>query len=241
MTNYLFAVFEFPDQWDGLFTRPEFIWTVPALLLLLALSLLYPWFQRRRADRRVRASIRRLGKTALGDVTVDNGMDGFVFIDFLVLTPAEILVVTLMNTRGIIFGGEKIDNWARVVGRRTYKFPNPLEASQERVLAVKYHVPGVEVRGLVLFTEGCTFPKGKPEGVMLPQEITTTMEQWEQVTIPTGLQTAWDRINDLARQGAETYGRDVLLLRGNDSHVREVVAGGLIVLALLWSAWHLFV
>jgi hypothetical protein len=239
MTDYLFTVFDYSPDWQALLRRPEFVWAVPALLLVLALWLLYPWVRRRRDERRVRANLRRMGKSALGDVTLDNGMEGFVFIDYLVLTPAEILVVTLMNTRGIIFGGEKIDSWARVVGRRTFKFPNPIAASQERVLAVKYHVPAAQVRGVVLFGAGCSFPKGKPDGVLQPQEISTDAEHWENVQIPPALQAAWDKLAETARLGFETYGHDVMLLRGTESHLRELIALVLGLVALAWSGWHL--
>jgi hypothetical protein len=239
MTNYFLTPLEFSADWQSLLWRSPFTWAVPVVLFFASLWLLYPWFDRGRAERRVRATIARMGKSALRDVSLDNGVEGFVFIDYLVLTPREILVVSLMNARGIVFGGEKIESWARVVGRRTHKFPNPLEASKERVLAVKYHVPEVEVRGLVLFGENSAFPKGKPDGVMVPQEITTDAASWEQALIPARVQAAWDKLAEMARRGEETYSREVLLLRGNPSHAREAVALALMVIAIAWGALHL--
>ena len=240
MNDYLHTVLEVPTDWYGLLWRSQFAWLIPSLLVAMSLAMLRPWFLRTRAERRVRTSIRRLGKTALTDVSLDNGMEGFVFIDYLVLTSTEILVVSLNHARGNVFGGEKIDQWARVMGRRTRKFPNPLVPNQERALAVKYHLPGASVRGVVLFGDGCVFPKGKPEGVMMAHEITSEPGHWERAEIPETLQAAWDRLAELAQRGAETYNQDVLLLRGSPSHVREIWAASLLLLAMAWSGWKLF-
>lgn len=240
MSDYLRNFLQFPvSDWHHLLLHARFAWAIPLALVVVSLLLLRPWFLRVRNERRVRASIRRLGKSSLRDVSLDNGMDGFAFIDCLVLNSEEILIVTLMRHRGIIFGGEKVDNWARVVGRRTVKFPNPLVASEDRLLAVKYHVPDVKVRGVVLFEEGCTFPKGKPEGVIVPQEIVTEPRQWEEAAVPEPLAAAWEKLSELSRRAESLYGHDLSLLRGDYSRLRETAAVSLLVLAVLWGAWQL--
>lgn len=219
----------------------QLVWAVPAVLLLLGLWLLRPWFRRWRHEARVRASIRCLGKLAMRDVSLDNGMEELAFIDWLVLTPQEILVVTLQRGRGNVFGAEKIDSWARVVGRRTFRFPNPLIANDERVLALKYHLPHAPARGIVLWEDGATFPKGKPDGVLLPSEITGDAREWQQVEIPAPLQSAWDRLAELGTRGEQMYGRDLVMLRGEISRIREVLAISLLMLALavsMWSGWQ---
>jgi hypothetical protein len=231
------------SQMQQLLLESQLVWAVPGLLFVFGLWLLRPWFRRYRREARVRACIRRLGKTAMRDVSLDNGMEGMAFIDWLVLTDGEILAVTLQRGRGAVFGAEKTDSWARVVGRRTYRFNNPLMASDERVLAVKYHLPKVPVRGIVLFEEGASFPKGKPEGVLLPADVTGDRKQWEQVEIPAALQTAWDQLAELGTQGEQMYGRDLLVLRGRATPLREVLAVSLLMLALavsMWRGWHLF-
>lgn len=220
----------------------QLVWAAPVLLLILGLWLLRPWIARRRRERRVRQSIRRLGKLAMRDVSLDNGMDSLAFIDWLVLTSKEILVITLQRGRGIMFGAEKIDTWARVVGRHTFRFPNPLTANHELVMAVKYQLPQVPVRGIVLCEDGASFPKGKPEGVVLPAEIEGDAKAWEQVEVPAALQSAWERLAELGSRGEQIYGRDLVILRGESGRAREALAVMLLMLALgisMWGGWRI--
>lgn len=220
----------------------QLVWAVPVLLLVMGLWLLRPWIARRRRERRVQENIRRLGKLAMRNVSLDDGMDSLAFIDWLVLTSKEILVVTLQRGRGVMFGGEKLDTWARVVSRRTFRFPNPLTRNRELVMAVRYQLPKVPVRGIVLCEEGVSFPKGKPEGVLLPAEIEGDAKDWEQVEIPESLQAAWTRLAELGSRGEEIYGRELVILRSKSSYAREVLAITLLMLALgisMWSGWQI--
>lgn len=242
MTDYHAFIEHASNQMQYFLFQMQFVWAVPVVLLLLGLWLLRPWFGRRRREARVRASVQRLGKLAMRDVSLDNGMEALAFVDWLVLTPMEILVITLQRGRGIMFGGEKTDTWARVVGRRTFRFPNPLTTNGELVMAVKYHVPQVPVRGVVLCEEGAAFPKGKPEGVVLPEELTGDAKAWEQVEVPAPLQSTWDRLAELGSRGEQMYGRDLLVLRGESNRLREALAVSLLMLALgvsMWSGWRI--
>lgn len=242
MNEHHALVDTFSSQLQYYLFQWQLVWAVPVLLLLAALWLLRPWNARRRRERRVQENIRRLGKAAMRDVSLDDGMDALAFVDWLVLTPQEILVITLQRGRGIMFGGEKTDTWARVVGRRTFRFPNPLTANDELVMAVKYQLPKVPVRGIVLCEDGVSFPKGKPEGVLLPAEIEGDAKDWEQVEIPGAMQAAWARLTELGSRGEEIYGRELVMLRGTSSPTREALAIMLLLLALgisMWSGWQI--
>ncbi|MFA5529887.1 MAG: nuclease-related domain-containing protein [Thiohalomonadaceae bacterium] len=242
MNDYHALIEQSSSQLQYFLFQLQMVWGLAALLLLVGLWLLRPWMARRRREARVRRSIRRLGKLAMRDVSLDNGMDSLAFIDWLVLTSKEILVVTLQRGRGIMFGGEKMDTWARVVGRRTFRFPNPLLANHELVMAVKYHLPQLPVRGIVLCEEGASFPKGKPEGVLLPTDIEGDAKAWRQVEIPAPLVSAWEHLVELGSRGEQIYGRELLLLRRESGRAREVLAAVLLMLALgvtMWGGWRM--
>jgi hypothetical protein len=243
MTDYHAFIHNLPSQLQHFLFDAQLVWVVPAVLLAASLWLLRPWFRRWRQAARMRACVAHLGKAVMRNVSLDNGMDGVAFMDWLVLTDRDILVVSMQRGHGIVFGADTIDSWARVVGRRTTRFPNPLAVNAERVAAVKFHEPGVAVRGIVLFEEGASFPKGQPEGVLLPSQITDQSGAWAVKAIPEPLQAAWEHLGELGARGEQAYGRDMQALRGGAGHGREIVALILLMLSLavaIWGGWQLF-
>ena len=55
------------------------------------------------------------------------GIDGFFFIDYLILLPRRILALNLQSLEGNVFGGENIELWTQVENNKSAKFKNPLE------------------------------------------------------------------------------------------------------------------
>ncbi len=242
MTDYHAFIQNVTSQLQHALFEAQLVWAIPVVLLALSLWLLRPWFQRCRQAARIRACVTSLGRAVMRNVSVENGLDGVAFMDWLVLTDREILVLSMQRGHGIVFGADKTDSWARVVGRRTVRFPNPLAANAERVAAVKFHAPGVAVRGIVLFEEGVSFPKGQPEGVLLPSQITGEAAAWADKEIPAPLQAAWEHLGELGARGEQAYGRDMQALRGGASHGREIAALFLLTLSLaiaVWGGWLL--
>jgi len=237
MTDYHAFIHNVTSQLQHALFEAQLVWVISAILLVFSLWLLRPWFQRWRQAARLRARVASLGKAVMRNVSLENGIEGVAFMDWLVLTHREILVVTMQRGRGIVFGADKTDSWARVVGRRTVRFPNPLAANQERVAAVKFHAPGVAVRGIVLFEEGASFPKGQPEGVLLPSQITDEAAGCADKEIPAPLQAAWEHLGELGARGEQAYGRDMQALRGGASHGREIAALILMTLSLAVAGW----
>jgi hypothetical protein len=76
---------------------------------------------------------------------------------------------------------------------------------------------------------------------MLVQEIATTPDHWSHLSVSPSLQSAWDKLTELAGRGQELYGRDVQLLRGSRSRAPEFAAISLVILALAWIGWRLFI
>lgn len=162
------------------------------LLLVLAYKPL-----RELVDRlRIRWAVRSLGADSMRDVVIPDGMDGHVYIEHLVLTPARVLVVSVKRYGGAIFGGQNMDMWAQVTGNRSYKFPNPLHDVEAAVLAVKSHLPDVDVEGLILFDRDSSFPKGKPPGVLHISEIKQRKSDRRR-DIPDAVRGAWSKLLEL--------------------------------------------
>lgn len=165
------------------------------LLLLLLLILIFSKPLRNVFERfRVSRAIKRLGTASMSNVVLSDGMDGHVYIEHLVLTPTQVLVVSVRRYPGAIFAAKNMDMWAQVTDGGSYKFPNPLHEIQTATAAVKNHLPDAPVNGIILFGRDSTFPKGKPDGVMHISEITKLPAPNPDTVVPERVRQAWDRL-----------------------------------------------
>jgi len=218
--------------------RALLFWLIPLILTGLALYLLAPAIKRWTHRRRIDKVLARLGPEHLAGVVLEDGVEGLTHIDRLIAGPRGLTVVTLVPHDGIIFGGDDIDRWTRVIGRRTIKFPNPIADNREGVLAVQYHLPGTPVQGLTLFTGECSFPKGKPDTAVLPDEIRLPSHRPE---IPSDVQQVWDRLRTLAEQTAKRHSSELRLIKGERSHGRPMIGWALLLMAGVSVGWGLVV
>ena len=89
---------------------------VAALLLVLVLLIvIFSKPLRNVFDQfRVSRAIKRLGTASLSNVVLSDGMDGHVYVEHLVLTPTQVLVVSVRRYPGAIFAAKNMDMWAQV-------------------------------------------------------------------------------------------------------------------------------
>jgi hypothetical protein len=168
--------------------------TVLTCLLLAAVLVFVVWFNQpaRREQRRIRRAVSRLGAKSLGNVRLSDGVDGEIFIDYLVLTPNDIKIVSVKHYPGLIYGGEQLPNWTQVVNRRSHTFPNPLHEMSLKVMIVKAIVPDAEVNGITLFGRNSRFPTSQPEGVVTLHDINA---QAATGPIPVALLDSWNTLS----------------------------------------------
>ncbi|SFD22581.1 Nuclease-related domain-containing protein [Thiohalospira halophila DSM 15071] len=164
------------------------------LVLAWAWSRRHDWLLRLEGAR-TRRTLRRLGREYMEDAVIPDGLDSSVVVDFLVLVPGGILVVDLKDYPGILFAGERIDEWTQTVGRRSYKFPNPIAPNQFKVQAVSDQVPEVPVHGRVVFTRRGRFATALPWSVStvdsLAEDVADLREGDE---VPGSYYSAWLRL-----------------------------------------------
>ena len=153
------------------------LWLLPFGLALLATKVLFlPKLRGRVGEARVGALLDRVGADTLHDVILPDGRGGLTQIDHLVLTGAGILVVETKNYSGMVFGQEREAQWTQRLGRRSYRFQNPLRQNYGHVQAVKALAPGAPVLGRVVFTDDARFPQGAPEGVSILADLRRTLQ-----------------------------------------------------------------
>jgi hypothetical protein len=122
-----------------------------------------------RRYRERRALLKRIAAVSvdhLRDVALPDGSDGWFHVDFLLLSPAGIVVIDLRDVPGLIFGGEQMTEWTVMQTTQRFTFANPLGALYDRVAIVRQIAgEGVPVEGRVVFTDRGSFPKGHPRQV----------------------------------------------------------------------------
>ncbi|MDH5786458.1 MAG: NERD domain-containing protein, partial [Chromatiales bacterium] len=169
-------------------------WGVAVLPLLLAL--LTGWRPLRSSFRLWRRErlISGYGIKRLDNVILDDGLGGEKVIEHLLLTPDGLLVLLPRRCEGSLFGSEKIDNWTQMDGRgKSFHFENPLHQLEELLATVRYHLPGIPLQGRILFSGNCCFPKGRPERLLLLEELKLHEKRVEKAVLPV-IDQAWQQL-----------------------------------------------
>ena len=174
------------------------------ILFLLIVYFLYRFITRNQQGRKIKRILRKISKDMMSDIMLPDGLENLVHIDYILLRPDGLFVIDLKDYAGLLFGGEKTDQWAQVVGRKSYKFDNPLYQIENKVLAVKSLIPEANIEGLVVFTEAGEFPKGKPDSIYMLDALSKDMKPVARKADVSGLlATGWDKLNQLAQQAAK--------------------------------------
>ncbi len=167
------------------------------LLLSVGLGLLFSkQIKRRYTDWYLFATVKKLGNGILQNIILTDGMDGTVCIDNLVLMADGILVVSVGRYQGAVFASEKIDLWTQVVGKRSYKFNNPLLKLEQDIAAVKANFPKINISGILVFSTCVSFPKGKPDNVISVTEAKQRFADVPAQGTRVAEQDAWDKLRN---------------------------------------------
>lgn len=135
------------------------------LLSLLALGvLLYKY--RQNDERRLIQGVHRYSSEVIRDAILPDGIDGYLFADYLLHMGDQIVVLNFELRKGYIFGAANIDEWTCVENNRTGKFINPLKRTSLFVQQCRHIAEFEGIQGYVLFASTSEFPKGVPEGVL---------------------------------------------------------------------------
>lgn len=213
---------------------------VPGVLLavLIGLALYLSWspVQQLLSHWRLHSLVNKLGLASLKNVYIPDGLGDVIYIEQLILRPAELLLVTIKPYRGNIFAAEQIDQWTQVVGHHSHKFSNPLHQQERDLQALGAVIPKQPIKGMVVFAKGCHFPKGKPEQVHDYQELKNMGSKQPRQVINPELQAAWETLSEQA-EVADNMKQPVLYRPGDK---KRLFFGFLIgVLAISFTVWHL--
>lgn len=215
-------------------------WGPAVVLLILALILSYATLRNWLKEQYMYNCIRRLGVAAIRNIALPDGMDGRVLIENIVLTPGGIYILPIKRYCGIIFAADNIGTWSQVVGKRSYKFPNPLPELDTYVMAVRTLLPMINVEGRILVTKDAEFPKGKPDRIIPVSKITEELAI-NKGEVSTQLKEAWDK---LKAAGLKFNAEEKRVLKHFDAESgnasQHLVSISLICAALGWLVWRLW-
>lgn len=213
------------------------IWQGILLVLLLGMTLLIAWspLQKIRAHRYLQSLINRLGYDSLRHFSVTDGADVPLYIEYLVLQPDGLLLLIIKPFRGNIFAADKIQNWTQVVRHHSFKFANPLYELETNLQALRGMLPKVNIRGLVVFTQGAFFPKGKPDAVCNFDELKALASRQDKREVPELLRQTWDQLHNSIQQDKKPY--SPILYQRSDK--RRLILGTFLLIGCLIYIVHL--
>jgi hypothetical protein len=153
------------------FQNPETPWLLPlaAIALLLIVWLVYRFVRGRRGG--LAGALEDISFDRIEGLIIPSADEGEILIDYLLLTAKGLLILEVKDNQGIVFGGDKLQDWTVINDERRYTFSNPQPALYDRIAAVRQIVREVPVAGRILFLDGADFTKGVPDLVTDLEEL----------------------------------------------------------------------
>lgn len=215
-------------------------WGPPIMLLVLALIFGYTTIKNWLKELFLNRTVRKLGVAALRNIVIPDGMDGRVLIENVILTPNGIYILPIKRYCGIIFAADNIETWTQVVGKRSYKFPNPLPELETYLMAARNLLPAVNVTGYILVTRDAEFPKGKPERIIPLAQVAEVLATKSE-EVPDQLRNAWDKLKSAGQKLSKEQKSAMRRLDdGNGGTSQYFISIGLFCAALAWLVWRLW-
>ncbi|CAN5303549.1 hypothetical protein BH24PSE2_BH24PSE2_10260 [soil metagenome] len=161
---------ELLDYLQGMDGAAHLLWLGLFAALLISVVVWITW-RRGRPRREERKALKKVGAEVASGILLPNGMGGQIHVDCLLLTATGLLVLDVKDIRGVIFGSDRMDEWAVFDGDRRYTFQNPQSALYDRVAAVKLLAGETPVSGRIAFTSLGRFTKGMPTSVIMLEAL----------------------------------------------------------------------
>jgi hypothetical protein len=182
---------------------PVWLWVIFALGAVgVAAYYIREYVRMIRARRAIDNVISSVAFDELHHVLLPTGTGDQIHVNYLLLTQKGLLVIDLFDLHGMVFAGEKMEQWSIFGPKRHFMVSNPLPLLYDRVAAVRQFAgEDVPVEGRIVFSMRGEFPKGRPETVIRLDEL---QDQYPVVEKTAGGAAAafaevWDRIKQAAQ------------------------------------------
>ena len=154
-------------------------WVIPIILCLMVFKT--SWFKGLFGEAIV-AAVLRFGLNqyvynVLHDVTLETE-GGTTQIDHVIISHYGVFIIETKHMSGWIFGQSKDKTWMQTLGKRKYRFQNPLRQNYRHVKAIEQllDIPTTAIHPLVVFTGSAEFKLGRPDGVVSPFSLVSAIK-----------------------------------------------------------------
>ena len=206
-------------------------------LLILGFLTQIVWVKEYIAEWKLNYLLKSMGVKSLHNISISDGTDEKVFIEHLILTSNNILLLGVKRFRGLIFAAEKIDLWTQVLGNKSYKFENPLHQLEYDMGILNSKLENTKIVGKVLFIKGSEFPKGKPEDVISVLDIKGWVQNNINTDVSKGLLDDWNQLTELAV--SNDLEKEILIGDRKSLGLNIFSLVMILVLIVLWLVWRL--
>ena len=181
---------------------PLWLWVLLGLgLLAAAVIFARDWFRQVRARKAIDNVISSVAYDELRNVLLPTGTGEQIHVNYLLLTQRGLLVIDLFDVPGMIFAGQKMEQWSVFGPKRHFTFTNPLPMLDDRLAAVRQLVGDTPVEGRIVFSMRGEFPKGRPSTVLRLDALQDEFPVVERVQggVVAALAPVWERVKKAAQ------------------------------------------
>ena len=188
-------------QWIG---RPEGVATLVAGSLLLVGAWLFSYRKKTADARLIKKAFARQCQAIERDVVLPDGLDGFMFVDYLLLMGGRIIALKQLSKKGVVLCLADSDEWTCINNNRSEKFRNPLTGLQQSVRQMQHELNFRAIEACVLFGSDSQFPKGAVAGVVPLAELDEALASRQgSESEHEAARACWERLIEMNRQARQ--------------------------------------
>lgn len=181
---------------------PLWLWVLVGLgLLAAAVIFVRDWLRQVRARKAIDNVISSVAYDELRNVLLPTGTGDQIHVNYLLLTQRGLLVIDLFDVPGMIFAGQKMEQWSVFGPKRHFTFTNPLPMLDDRLAAVRQLAGDTPVEGRIVFSMRGEFPKGRPAVVLRLDALQDEFPVVERAQggVVAALAPVWERVKQAAQ------------------------------------------
>lgn len=148
---------------------------------------------------KTRYCLKHLGIQQLSNIQLPDGMGHYFTVDRLIMRHDGISLLLYNRYPGKIFCADNIDDWTQMLGRKSFRFRNPLHELDNQVKTISSYIPEVAVNGFLFFEHMAEFPKGHPDRVIYLDNIPQQLTQNKQNKVEKPVEAAWQKLMTSAK------------------------------------------
>lgn len=116
---------------------------------------------RRRWHARLRRTLRKSAVEVRANLILEDGLEGFVHLDWLLLRPEGLYLVDMLEGEGALLAGDNLREWT-LLGKRRFVFPNPIQGMTTKLAAVRRISSGQPTEALLILSNELDLPRTRP-------------------------------------------------------------------------------